>query len=176
MKEPELEEEALWAEATGQRMKIIRQTLQEDPGPVTVTQPDGSQAQVDLIEDRPGRQSADFNGPDIGLYRLKQGDLASVIGLGPAAPREFEETIATGDILEEFVTPLRGGVHRLEDGIPTIRLVRSGRPAAGRGWLGLTPRNAYETMSVSQMALLPPWLVLLLAAGLITLGWLREGR
>ena len=47
---------------------------------------------------------------------------------------------------------------------------------AGRGWIGITPRGAYETMSVSQMALLPPWLVLLLVSGLILAGWLREGR
>ncbi len=176
MKEPELEEEALWAEATGQRMRIIRQTLSEETGPVTITQPDGSQVAVDLTEDKPGRLTADFEGPDIGLYRLEQGDHAAVIGLGPAAPREFEETIATGELMDPVISPLRGGILRLEDGIPAIRMVRAGRPAAGRGWIGLTPRDAYETRSVSQSEMLPPWLVLLLASGFIILGWLREGR
>ena len=37
-------------------------------------------------------------------------------------------------------------------------------------------REAYETRAVRQMPLLPPWLVLLLASGLILAGWLREGR
>jgi hypothetical protein len=54
--------------------------------------------------------------------------------------------------------------------------VREGRPAAGRGWIGITPRNAYETRDVRQTSLLPGWLVLLLSAALITGAWLREGR
>jgi len=57
-----------------------------------------------------------------------------------------------------------------------LRNVREGRPAAGRGWIGLTPRNAYETRDVTQTPLLPVWLVLLLASGFILAGWLREGR
>lgn len=100
----------------------------------------------------------------------------AVIGLGPAAPKEFERTIATGDVLEPVLAGLRGGVIQLEDGLPSIRTVRAGRPAAGRGWIGLTPRNAYETRDVTQAGLLPPWLVLLLAGGFLLGGWLREGR
>ncbi len=34
MKEPELEEEAIWAEAVGQRMRIIRRTLEEVLAPL----------------------------------------------------------------------------------------------------------------------------------------------
>ncbi len=176
MKEPELEEEALWAEANGQSMRIIRQTLEDTVGPVTVTRPNGETLDIPLEEVTPGRFEARYFGPEIGLYRLQEGDHTAVIGLGPAAPREFERTIATGDILEPVLAGLRGGVVRLEDGLPSIRNVRAGRPAAGRGWIGLTPRNAYETRDVTQAGLLPPWLVLLLAGGFLLGGWLREGR
>lgn len=176
MKEPELEEEALTAEATGQTMHITRRTLSETTGPVTVTRPDGSTETVMLEETAPGQFTGRTEGPMIGLYRLSDGDKTAVIGLGPAAPREFEETIASGETLAPLIAPLRGGILRLEDGSPTLRTVRQGRPAAGRGWIGVTPRQAYETKNVTQAALLPPWLVLLLAAGLIVGGWLREGR
>ncbi|SHE33931.1 hypothetical protein SAMN05444279_101207 [Ruegeria intermedia] len=176
MKEPELEEEALWAEANGQSMRIIRQTLNEEVGPVTVTRPNGETFEVPLREMSPGRFEAQYFGPEIGLYRLQEGDLTAVIGLGPAAPREFERTIATPEILAPVMASLRGGAIRVEDGLPTIRNVRAGRPAAGRGWIGLTPRNAYETRDVTQAGLLPPWLVLLLAGGFLLAGWLREGR
>ncbi|MGY9045883.1 membrane protein [Puniceibacterium antarcticum] len=176
MKEPELEEEALFAEATGQTMRIIRRTLSEEAGTVTVTRPDGTTEEVELTEVSPGRFEALYEGPDIGLYRLSEGDQTSVIGLGPAAPREFEQTIATGEILEPVIDTMRGGVQRLEDGIPTIREVSAGRPAAGRGWIGLTPRNAYETLDVTQTPMLPAWLVLLLASAMIIGAWLREGR
>ncbi|MEO1107182.1 MAG: hypothetical protein AAFX90_04590 [Pseudomonadota bacterium] len=176
MKEPELEEEALWAEANGQSMRIIRQTLEEEVGPVTITRPNGETLEMTLDEVTPGRLEAQYFGPEIGLYRLQEGDLMAVIGLGPAAPKEFEQTIATGDVLEPVIEQMRGGVIRLEDGVPAVRNVRAGRPAAGRGWIGLTPREAYETRDVTQAGLLPPWLVLLLAGGFLLGGWLREGR
>ncbi|QBF29827.1 hypothetical protein [Thalassococcus sp. S3] len=176
MKEPELEEEALSAEATGQRMRIIRRTLDEEIGPVTITRPNGETVELDLDEVSPGRFEALYDGPEIGLYRLSEGDQEAVIGLGPAAPREFEQTIATGDVLAPVINPLRGGILSLEDGLPNLRNVREGRPAAGRGWIGLTPREAYETRDVTQLPLMPAWLVLLLASAFIVGGWLREGR
>ena len=98
------------------------------------------------------------------------------MGLGPAAPREFEQTVASGEALEPIVATWRGGVLRLEDGLPRIRSVRAGRPAAGRGWIGLTPREAYATLDLRRTPLLPAWLVLLLAASFIIAAWLREGR
>ncbi|WP_281992882.1 hypothetical protein [Sulfitobacter geojensis] len=176
MKEPELEEEALVATAEGQSMRITRRTLGETVPPVTVTGPDGSTVEVPLTESADGVFDGAFEGPEMGLYRLDNGDQTSVIGLGPAAPREFVETIASGDALAPLVTSVRGGVARLEDGLPRLRNVRAGRPAAGRGWVGITPRGAYETRDIRQTAILPGWLVLLLSAALITAAWLREGR
>ncbi|MFY0646472.1 hypothetical protein [Sulfitobacter geojensis] len=176
MKEPELEEEALVATAEGQSMRITRRTLGETVPPVTVTGPDGSTVEVPLTEGADGVFDGAFEGPEMGLYRLDNGDQTSVIGLGPAAPREFVETIASGDALAPLVTSVRGGVARLEDGLPRLRNVRAGRPAAGRGWVGITPRGAYETRDIRQTAILPGWLVLLLSAALITAAWLREGR
>ncbi len=176
MKEPELEEETLFAEATGQTMRIIRRTLEDSVGAVTITHPDGTTEEIELKETAPGRFEATFTGPEIGLYRLAEGDKEAVIGLGPAAPKEFEETIATSEILDPVIASMRGGAPRLEDGIPALRNVGEGRPAAGRGWIGITPRNAFETVDVTQTPLLPAWLVLLLASAVILAGWLREGR
>lgn len=176
MKEPELEEEALFAETRGQTMTIIRRTLLDEIGPVTVTRPDGESLDLGLSEVSPGRFETTYYGPEVGLYRLTEGTREAVVGLGPAAPREFEQTIASAELFEPLIQPLRGGAFRLEDGIPSVRSVREGRPAAGRGWLGLTPRGAYETRDVTQTALLPAWLVLLLASALLIGGWLREGQ
>ena len=176
MKEPELEEEALTAEATGQRMRIIRRTLSEEAGPVTVTTPSGEEVTLPLEEVAPGRFEALYEGPEIGLYRLEQGEEEAVIGLGPAAPREFVQTIASGAALEPAIEAVNGGILRLEEGLPALRSVREGRPAAGRGWIGITPRDAYETLSVRQTPLLPAWAVLLVASALILGAWLREGR
>ncbi|MBW4962670.1 hypothetical protein [Sulfitobacter sp. CW3] len=176
MKEPELEEEALTATADGQTMRIIRRTLGDAVPPVTITTPDGTTVEMTLTETAPGVFEGMFEGPEIGLYRLENGDQVSVIGLGPAAPREFIDTIASGETMAPILAAMRGGVARIEDGLPRIREVRAGRPAAGRGWIGLTPRDAYETRDVRQTPILPGWLVLLLSAALIIAAWLREGR
>ncbi|MAM25615.1 MAG: hypothetical protein CML55_09615 [Rhodobacteraceae bacterium] len=176
MEEPELEEEALTATAEGQTMQIIRRTLKDSVPPLTITGPDGSTTELELSPADPGLFTATFQGPEIGLYRLENGDQTAVIGLGPAAPREFVETIASADAMEPILAAQRGGTARVEDGLPRLRNVRPGRPAAGLGWLGLTPRAAYETRDVTQTPLLPGWLVLLLSAGLIIAAWLREGR
>ncbi|MWD29172.1 hypothetical protein E0K89_016960 [Aquicoccus sp. SCR17] len=176
MKEPELEEEALWAEPTGQTMRIIRRSLEDEVPPVTVTTPSGETVELELEETSPGRFETLYEGPEIGLYRLENGDQSAVIGLGPAAPKEFEQTIATGELLEPVMAPMRGGVRWLEEGVPGIRDVSAGRPAAGRGWIGITPREAYRTLDVTQTPLLPAWLVLLVASALILGAWLREGR
>ena len=145
MKEPDLEEEALVAEAEGQSLTITRRTLSEGAREVTVTAPDGTETVVQLTEAAPGRYEARFEAPEIGLYRLADGELERVMALGPAAPREFEETIATEDKLSPAVTPTQGGFLALSDGLPDVRPVRAGRPAVGRGWVGITPRDAYQT-------------------------------
>nr|WP_221188811.1 hypothetical protein [Limimaricola variabilis] len=176
MKEPELEEEALWAEPSGLTMRIVRRSLAEKIGPVSVTGPDGGETEVPLEETEPGRFEAIWAAPMMGLYRLSEGDQSAVIALGPAAPREFEETTADGAVLEEIVAPARGGIKAIEEGLPALREVRPGRPAAGRGWIGITPRGAYRTLDLTMIPLVPAWAMLLLAAALMIGAWLREAR
>ena len=176
MKEPDLEEEMLWAEGTGQSMRIIRRTLDNTVGDVTVTHPDGTTTVLSLSETTPGRFETQWDAPEMGLYRLANGDLESVIGLGPAAPREFEETIATTDLLGPLAATTQGDAAMIEGGIPQIRAMRAGRPAAGRGWIGITPREAYRTADVRVFPLLPAWVFVLLASLLVIGAWLREAR
>ncbi|UWQ21916.1 hypothetical protein [Jannaschia sp. W003] len=176
MGEPELEEEALTASALGQEITVTRRTLEGPPGPLAVTAPDGTETELALEEEAPGRFKARLVGAEQGLYRFREGERTAVIGLGPAAPREFERTIATDAEMAPALEATGGGALAVEAGAPDLRAVRAGGTAAGRGWLGYVPRGAYLTADVRLLSLVPPWLFLLLAAGLATLAWLREGR
>ncbi|SDX35289.1 glutamine amidotransferase [Roseicitreum antarcticum] len=176
MAEPELEEESLTATAEGNRITIARRTLSDTAPDVTLTAPDGGTVTLGLTETTAGLFSAEYEAADLGLYRLSDGTFDAVVALGPSAPREFEDTIATPDRLGPLIAETRGGVARIEDGLPDLRLVGEGREASGRGWLGVTQRDAYITTDVRIAALLPVWLWLLLAAGLALGAWLREGR
>ena len=176
MKEPELEEETLWVEPSGQTMRIIRRSLAPEVPDVTVTGPDGAEVVLPLQEVSPGRYETLWQAPEIGLYRLSDGVENAVIALGPSAPREFEQTIASADLLAPIVAATAGGVLALSDGVPDLRNVREGRPSAGNGWIGLTPRDAYLTTDLRIQALLPAWAWLLIASLFVLGAWLREGR
>nr|WP_321511475.1 hypothetical protein [uncultured Celeribacter sp.] len=176
MKEPELEEEALTATAEGGTMTITRRSLREGDRSVVIEAPDGSEHSVPMEEVSPGRFVAQYRSDEMGLYRLREGDESAVMVLGPAAPREFEQTIATGERLAPVVERTGGGILHLSDGLPGLRQVSEGRVAAGRGWIGVTPRGAYVTQSTRLMPLFPAWLWLVLLCGVSVWAWLREGR
>ena len=176
MKEPDLEEEALTATAEGQKITVVRRSLLETARQVTITGPDGAKTLLPLAETLPGRYAADWVAPMIGLYRLSDGEKEAVVALGPASPREFEQTLASGEGLAPVAAATGGGIVRLEDGVPDIRRVAEGRVAAGRGWIGITPRAAYVTADIRVSPLLPAWAFLVLAAMLAVGAWLLEGR
>lgn len=177
LKEPELEEETLSATVSGQTLTVIRRSIEEaPPGDVTITGPDGVETALPLVQVSPGRHEGVFEAPTVGLYRLEQSDLSRVVAIGPSSPREFVETIASGDVLAATVAATNGGVLRLSDGALDVRTVRDGRPASGRGWIGITPRGAYVTQDVRVAAVLPGWAWLLLVAVFAIAAWLIEGR
>jgi hypothetical protein len=100
-----------------------------------------------------------------------------VVALGPLAPREFEQTIAGDAAIKPLTQATRGGVLRMEAvPDPKIRLVREGRVAAGRDWIGLTPRNASVTTDIRLIPLLPTWVWMLLAGFLAFAAWRRESH
>lgn len=181
MAEPELEEEALSAEAQGLSLSVTRRSLAQGPHVVILTGPDGTDRELALSEQAPGRFVATYEAEEPGLYRLRAAEangveLDTVIVLGPANPREYETTIATADALRPLFNATGGGVAPLSQPLPDLRRVAEGRQAAGRGWLGITPRGAFVTTDLRLSALFPAWVWLLLGAGLILAGWLREAR
>ena len=176
MKEPELEEEVLQADATGQEVTITRRTMGEAPGAVRIAGPDGTAAEVALTEVAPGLWQGRWRAPAPGLYRLVEGEITTVAAFGPAAPREYAAPVASAEPLGALIAATGGGVHRLSAGLPDIRRVAEGRQAAGRGWLGLVPRNAQVTEAISRAPLLPAWAMALCVAALMIAAWLLEGR
>lgn len=176
MREPDLEEEALSADAQGLDMTITRRSLHDGPHTVTVTRPDDSSVTLDLTETAPGRFTAHWQGDEPGLYRLQSEGLDTVTVLGTANPREYERVVADAAPLAPLIDATRGGVAPVAAGLPALRAVDAGRQAWGRGWLGVTPRGAYVTTDLRLAALAPVWLWLVLGLGLVLAAWLREAR
>ncbi|MDO5704813.1 MAG: hypothetical protein Q4G49_07020 [Paracoccus sp. (in: a-proteobacteria)] len=182
MKEPELDEETLLADVgTDLRVRLTRRTMADSAGPLRITAPDGTVTDLPLTAAGPGRFVADWTAPGHGLYRLADGDLSRVLALGPAAPREFEQTVASDAALGPLAQATGGAVMRLSDGVPPdLRTVRAGRQAHGEGplgrWIALTPREASTVTGLARRPILPDWAWLAVIAGLLIAGWLSEAR
>jgi len=178
MQEPDLEEEALHAEvAPGSLgLTVVRRTMAASAGPVTLTGPDGAEVVLQPVATSPGRFEAEWQAPQPGLYRLRDGDLERVVALGPASPREYEAAVASPEPLAAAIEASGGAVTALHEGLPDLRQIRAGRASAGRGWIGITPRGASATIDIRLRPLLPAWAWLLLAAALSLAAWLLEGR
>ena len=176
MHEPELEEEALGAQINGDKVTITRRSLSDKSRQVRITDSAGNTVVVPLPQLKPGFYGATWKAPAMGFYRMTDGEIERVFALGPAAPREFENAVPTEALLQDVVAPTNGGFQWLEGGVPDVRQVRAGRPAAGRGWIGITPREAYRTVELRLISPLPDWLLMVVVTLLMLAAWLVEGR
>jgi hypothetical protein len=177
MKEPDLEEEALLATVTANGLLVTRRSLTDEAvSALEVTTPSGEIITVTLVEVAAGRYEGIISNDELGLYRLRSDGLEVVAALGPVAPREFVQTIASAETLRPTLAQTGGGVMLISQGFPKLRDVQSGRPAHGLGWIGLVARDAFVVQGVQIKPLLPSWIYLLLAAAALVGGWLREGR
>ncbi len=178
MKEPELEEEALFAKVDGDRILIERRSLSEEgPDSVQAISPDGQNTDAVRYEQvAPGRWQAIIEGAAEGLWRLGDGEASAVAAVGPPSPAEYKNPLATEEILASLIEATRGSSRWLADGMPAVRAVAEDRRAGGRGWIGLEAREAYRVTGVRLTPLMPAWLAALAIGLLLLVGWMREGR
>jgi len=177
MKEPELEEEALFAASSEAGLRVTRRSIKNDGIlELEVTAPNGDSISSNFDEIAPGRYQALISNDQQGVYRLRSNELEVVAALGPTAPREFVQTIASADPFGPVLKKTGGSVNLISSALPKLRNIRSGRPAYGRGWIGLIKRDAYTTQGIKINQLLPSWVYLLLALSSLVFGWIREGR
>jgi hypothetical protein len=176
MKEPDLEEDALRAEISGDRLLIQRQSLAPDPAPVTIVAPDGTRTEVTLEDGTGGHSTASVPIAQAGLYRIEDGSNTAIAAAGPPNPVEFTDVRATTRRLTPAAETTGGDVRWLVDGIPDIRRVRPDSGAHGRGWIGLRVNGDYTVTGVREIPLLPPLALLVLICGNLVAAWRREAR
>jgi len=180
MREPELDEEVLSGEMVGEDMRITRRTMADTANPVTVTRPDGSTATVDLEPGEPGIFTALTPARELGLYRLTDGDLTSVVASGVLNALEYQDVRVSAEPTKDIVEASGGGTYWLGSAdhldLPTLRRTRKGRAAEGLGWAGLVRNEQYSVRAVREVPLIPATLALLLIGGALLGGWWREGR
>ncbi len=176
MQEPELEENILRATALGMSVIVDRQMLDGTVGELEVTAPSGAVQTLTFTELAPGRWRTAFEAEESGVYRLTEGEVNAVVATGPATPIEFENPIATFEILQPLVDGTRGGSFLVSDRVPNFRQVAEGRTSNGRNWAGLVRRDAFLVNDISLTPLAKGWIYLLIAGLFSLLAWRFEGR
>jgi hypothetical protein len=180
MKEPDLEEEALRASARGRNIEIERQTLGENPGPATITAPDGSVRTVPFEAGRPGLFVARTAASEFGLHKITTENLTAFASVGPENPRELMEVVSDPGKLQGLAEATGGSSRRIgqENGsgviIPRIVPVRSGRQFAGADWLGLRISDSGIVRGVSISPLFVGLIGLAILFGALVAGWIGE--
>lgn len=179
MKEPDLEEEALAAAITGDRLDVVRRSLEDQPAAVTVTRPDGSTVEAPLAGRGDGTAVATVAVDQPGLWRVADGRRTAIAAAGSLAPLELAEVTSTPDPLEPVIQATGGSVRFLGDGgePPSVRRVAAGATTtAGDDWIGLPARGDHVVTGVREVPLAAGLVLLLLGLGGLGWAWWREGR
>ncbi len=178
MQEPELEEEALRASAEGAQLTVVRTTLGEDPGPATIITPSGGTLSLALSDAGDGEWTGTSPADELGLYQIANGDLSTLVNVGPVNPREYREAISTPDLLAPIAEGSGGSVRRLgaDAEVPAVRPVSGRSAASGSNFIGLRQTQESLLVGIDRTPLFAGFLGL---AGLllaVSATWWREGR
>ena len=176
MKEPELEEETLSVAHDVNGITVTRRSLEATVPDAEITSPSGERNILTFDKLREGEFQSRFTSDEIGLFRLTDGILDTVFALGDTSSKEFENPLSTPTDLAPLIQATNGGTFWIEEGMPKIREVNTNRVGAGPNWMGITPRNAQDVISIASKPLIPLWVAFLLLLSFVIGGWLHEAR
>ncbi len=176
MKEPELEAENLWAEIKDGKLAVRRRSLSDAPSEIIVHHPDGNKSKYSVRSDHRGLIKFELPIDTVGLYRISDGTRIALAATGVINPIEFADLRSTEHILSPLVKKTGGGIFWVRAGLPDIRMVRSDRDRAGKGWFGMVENRAYVINGVAQTPLFPPEVLIMLILAVTMAAWWHEGH
>jgi hypothetical protein len=181
MKEPELEEEALTARASGRMLTITRQTIGNDPGPATIIAPSGKREDVALSQTEPGHFTAEQRMSETGLFTITNGEFSTLVHIGTVDAPEFKAMISTPDILQPVVDATHGLMKRLDNGqggisIPDIIPVRGEVRSNDGQRIAIRMTDETVLKGINTLPLFAGFGGLAMLLFAVSAMWWREGR
>ncbi|MEQ8825930.1 MAG: hypothetical protein RIC14_16310 [Filomicrobium sp.] len=194
MKEPDLEDERLIADATGLNLSVERHSMSDNIGPVRVLTPGGNEFNIDLEAAKPGIWRGTVKVDLPGLYKVETeteapvSKLSAVAYAGTEDTLEMSEVTATPDKLKSIISATGGGSVWTKSGsllassdpasvsVPRVSMLKNARILAGSGWIGMKDREAYTTRGVKLTPMFTGFAALAALLALMSLAWWREGR
>ncbi len=158
LREPALEPEFLAAKIADGSLDITRQTLAaSNPGPASVTMPDGKILTLALNQTAPGVYSASLPATAPGVWQVSEGGLTAYAAVSLANEQEFQDLAASGVLLHGVAREVWLG----REPVPDLAAM-------------LKRRGAVQVTGTRDVPLLPPLPAMLLAVVLLAAGWWRE--
>lgn len=187
MKEPELEEDFIKAEAKGNVITVAARALPSaltgsltpDAKSVTMTHPDGKDETISLLEQENGWVTARVLAGQNGIYRFSNGSKTAFAIVGTAVSEEFSDVHTTEARLKPLVNKTKGAMiwYSESPGFSLQKMNAGSGHFGGKDWLGLKNNSAYRVMNVESAPLLPSWLSLLIIfGGLLAVWWRESGK
>lgn len=180
MKEPELEEEALTARASGRTLEATRQTIGDDPGPATVKYPSGKTESLPFTQSGPGLYRLEKRMDETGLFEVSNGEFSTLVHVGAVDAPEFKAMVSTVDTLAPYAEKTRGLVTRVagEDGIrlPDILPVRGAVRVADANRMTIRMTDETVLRGINTLPLFAGFAGLAALLLAVSAMWWREGR
>jgi hypothetical protein len=182
MKEPELEEEALRATSQGDELSIERQSLKDQIPPVRVFAPSDKEITATLKPAEPGLSRADVKVSELGLYRVTDGALTTLVNVGPENPREFQEVVSTTEKLRPLAEATGGTVRRIgtahdsDVSLPRIVAMHDSPIYGGSDYAAIKRTDSAQVTGIGIAPLAIGFLGLLFLLASTVATWLYEGR
>ncbi len=179
MKEPELEEDYIKAEASGQLITVSMRAIGDEIKTVEMKSPSGALEQVTLDDEQAGWRRKKITVSENGVYRFAAGEKKAFVVVGTANSPEYADVHTTPDLLAPVVKATGGSIVWYADNSGfDLRAVSPGATRrGGDDWLGLKRNEAFAVTGVKTQVLINKWLFLILVlAGLVGAWWLEGGR
>lgn len=176
MKEPELEDDFIKADAKGTVITVSERDLAQNSKEVVMTTPAGEQQTITLDKHVPGWITADVNANTSGIYSFDNGHKKAFAVVGSASSEEFADVRTTADKLKPVVEKTKGGIIWFQEnqGFSLKEVSDSAHVMGSDSWLGIKRNKAYTVDNVETLSLVPNWLSLLIIMSLCVWAWWRE--
>lgn len=185
LKSPELEEESIHLRREGDNLVIEQQTMADENMFVTIRTPSGKTITVKPEAAGAGIWRSTIAVDEDGVYSAVQDDekaLKTFINVGADGSRELSDTLSTLDKIKPLVDEAGGRVSRMTDGagvvnVPKIKtLSPDDSKLSAEDWIGVRMTQASVLKGTDRHSLVPGWLALVMAIGLMAGAYYREGE
>ena len=175
MKEPELDENAVFVNVEDNVIKIRAHQSKENKA--TITGPTGTAASVQLAKGEDGWLSGQSSSLSRGIYGIELDGTRKIASIGNLTTHEFTNIFTTKDILAPFISASNGTLIWAEDKNNDVAVREvSPRANAPSDAIAIRRHGASSLISSESRALLPEWAMMLLVSLTALLLWWRESR